>query len=490
MTNYSKQLGLNVVRIRPLPEVGLLGSETGTPTSAKKRKGRKHDRSFAAKNKLSQISGIYESEPANSRLKRSKAFGYPLATKLDDSTFGKYARSHSPGGKGGRGKGSGSGMRKGNRNSDGDGDVNFNGYGYGKNKGKGSGKNNKNSDNNSDILKKKLKNRTKKLEKEALEDRQRKFKALDLNQDKMREKALKAQKKARKRLANRVVDYSFFLDYESPYAEYLPARYREWQPKEPKKHENNFMNHDSSRIGDKLDEVSQIYRHEGPPQSANASVIHSRAGRREKSHNPNSTQLGPDNAFSFAKNLHPKHRKQSSKFETNRKSISNDKRRDQRGRQPIELDQFDDSLDYDSDNEPLKVFKANKKSAKPPKPDKNVNTSMAKSEKGPHLLPNGIDIESNSEGESLRPLFKGRMPHKVYPISDSIDSKEESTGKKYTQNQNTPFSKNFTTGEGIYELQKDSEISSQGVEMIDVNESNVVASEKAPNTKVKINSLF
>ena len=80
MTNFSKNLGLNVVRTRALPEVGILKSESDT--SRRKRKY-KRDRSDDIKKKLAQLSGIYESEPANSRRSRSKAFGIPLPFDFD-----------------------------------------------------------------------------------------------------------------------------------------------------------------------------------------------------------------------------------------------------------------------------------------------------------------------------------------------------------------------------------------------------------------------
>ena len=118
------------------------------------------------------------------------------------------------------------------------------------------------------------------LEDEALENRKKKFKALDINAKMLKDKEMMARKRARGRI-KRFVEFDYFLDYESPYAEYLPARYREWMPKEPKRSDSNLLQLNTSRLGDKLEEVSQIYKNEGPP-SINSSVIHSRAGNREK----------------------------------------------------------------------------------------------------------------------------------------------------------------------------------------------------------------
>lgn len=351
LTNFSKNLGLNVVKPRPLPEIGLLGSESGTPTSRRKGKNKLRDRSHDIQKKLGLLSEIYENEPENSRRNRSKAFGYPLPHKLDDS-------SHSA----------------------------------------GIGHNQSKAHERSSIsqqLRKKLNKRKKTLEKQALEERKKQFKALDIDSKRLRDKAYLAQKKARKRLKKRVTDYTFYLDYESPYAEYLPALYREWQPKEPKRAENNFMNIDNSRIGDKLDEVSHIYKNEAPG-SANTSAIHSRSGKRKsKPKNKAESALSVAGGLSLAQHLDPKHRTQLSYFDNKRVSQSNRKDREEsKGRKPIILDNYDDTLDLDSDNEPLKVFQA--KETKPnqaPKPKKKHNSSMVKSERGPHIVPSGMDIE-------------------------------------------------------------------------------------------------
>lgn len=334
MTNYSKNLGLNVVRTRPLPEVGLLNSNPSTPKSKHKGfKGRNKDgkgKHGKSKSKLSQISGIYESEPGTSRMNRSKAFGYPV---LSLSTLEEKEReAHSV-----------------------------------------------DSRNLSRKIGKKVKNRKKALEKQALEERKQKFRALDLNARPDRDKIKLAQKKARKRLAKRVTDYSFFLDYESPYAEYLPARYREWQPKEPKKPENNFVNPEEiHRLEDKLDEVSMIYNKDAPG-SHNGSVMHSRAGSRIASQKPK--RYKPQQSkFGSSQYLDPSER-------LSKRPAKSQKRKKEADRlEPIMLDDYDSSLN-DSDNEHLKIFHPSKK-------NKVVPISQAK-----------YDTKTPLVKDTLNPMF-------------------------------------------------------------------------------------
>ena len=395
LTNYSKNLGLNVVKLRPLPEIGALGSKPTTPTGKKKKVGSKKKDSTR---KLNQISGIYGSEPANSRINRSKAFGYPLPLKKQssDSLDNKLGR------KGGRFESLDA------LKDEKDSDFVFGNGIFGKNSKSFSpeGRNLRNkhgklklSDKEKEArkLRNKLRKRTKLLEKQAFEDRKKKFKGLDLNAQAIKDKARLAQKKARKRIADRAIDYTFFLDYESPYAEYLPARYREWQPKEPKKQENNFINPEPKLLDEKLDEISQLYKQDAP-MSANTNIQNSRPQPPKKRNKSGSnTKLDGESAFSFAKHLHPSHRHQNSKFNKERKSISNDKNRVQPARrQPIILDEFDDSIQLDSDEDGLQVFNPKKKKKKNKEEKKNkINTSLIQSERAPHLIPTGMDIEEN-----------------------------------------------------------------------------------------------
>ena len=351
MTNFSKNLGLNVVRTRALPEVGILKSESDTSRS--KRKDKKRDRSDEIKRKLAQISGIYESEPANSRRSRSKAFGYPLPFDFD--------------------------LRKKTPITE----VENSQY--------------DSQNDDSKILKKKLKKRKKMMENEELENRKRKFKALDLNAKQLKDKAILARKRARGRI-KKFVDFDFFLDYESPYAEYLPARYREWMPKEQKRSDNNLLHLNASRLEDKLDEVSNIYKNEGP-SSVNTSAIHSRIGNREKSHKPKTESMAPGPAEAiFGNYLDPvKPKIKENKLQKKRKSKSNKRNRKEINQpKPIELEDFDDTVEVDSDNDALKVFKRNHEvHPAPPNPVRSLEDTFAvKSEKGPHIVPWGMDIES------------------------------------------------------------------------------------------------
>lgn len=355
---------MNQVKLRPLPRFEGLYSTPATP----KNKGKKpNNRSL---DKLNQLSGIYGSEPANSIINRSKAFGYPIPLSLKNTLQKDKGRAHSQEGRGDK--------------------INFGKSLFDKEPRSLSPTGKRKKLTEEEKAARKLRKRTKKLEKQALEDKKKKFRALDLNSKALKEKANMAQKKARKRIAGRAIDYTFFLDYESPYAEYLPARYREWQPKEPKKPENNFVQPGMGPIGEKLDEVSMIYKHDKEPASANISRIRG----RDKSHkDKSSSNLGGESAFSFAKNLHPKHRKAASKLQKNRKSISQEKSvKKPDPRQPIILDEFDDSIQLESEDG-LQVFKPKPEPGE--KSENQVNASLIQSEKGPHLIPSGMDIEEN-----------------------------------------------------------------------------------------------
>lgn len=373
LTNYSKNLGLNIVKQRPLPEIGALESKPTTPTGKKKGDKKLQPKSL---NKLNKISGIYGSEPANSRINRSKAFGYPLlennktATKMvtnkgklgsldgldSDSIFSKNARSVSP-----------------------------------------KGRNNKKISNKEREARKRRK-REKMLEKKALEERKRKFGGLDLNTQAMKDKANLAQNRARKRIAKRAIDYTFFLDYESPYAEYLPDRYREWQPKEPKKQETNYVHPESKHIGDKLDEILHLYKHEAPMSATTTNIDLRTQEVKKRNKSRENTKLDGESAFSFAQHLHPNHRNKHLKFKKEQKSISHNKNRAQsRQRQPVILDEFDDLIQLGMDEDGVQVFNIKKKDEI--EESKNpINTSGIQSERGPHLIPTGMDIEENRYG--------------------------------------------------------------------------------------------
>lgn len=460
MTNFSKNLGLNVVRTRALPEVGILMSESDTSRS--KRKDKKRDRSDEIRRKLAQISGIYEAEPANSRRSRSKAFGYPLPFDFDTRKKTPITEVE---------------------NSQFD-----------------------SQNDDSKVLMKKLKKRKKIMENEELENRKKKFRALDLNAKKLKDKALLARKRARGRI-KKFVDFDFFLDYESPYAEYLPARYREWMPKEQKRSDNNLMHMNASKLEDKLDEVSNIYRNEGS-SSVNTSVMHSRVGKREKTHKPRAESMAPGPAEAiFGNYLDPaKPKVKESKFEgkRNSKSTRRNRKKPEAKPKPIELEEFDDTVEVDSDNDALKVFKKNYQvhPAPPISHSQIEDTFAVKSEKGPHIVPCGMDIESGryqrlfkhfnfdySDGEIIRPLFKGTfMPPKIQ--SSEMNSRVDSREDKMVIEEIKPLRHNFTTAEGMYDNVKQSEISSQVIELIDANDSDLDKSEEHHEQVVKINPLF
>lgn len=437
LTNFSKNLGLNIVKTRPLPEVGLLGSDSGTPTS--KHKKRKLKKESPSQRKLKLVSGIYESEPENSRRARDRAFGYSYNPSFDISNIKERDDDFSGrnkknigllgAGKGGfknKGKGLdtsndlGVGKNKNRSNSRGNNDQKDTGARransqthsqYGSQSNIGSRNGHRSHSNYSGSLnssygvghgaskmdnslpssfKKRItnRNRGRKLNKQP--ETNSRFKSLALDSKAMRDRHELARKKARKRIASRVINYSFQLDYESPYAEYLPDRYREWQPKEPKKHENNFVHADISRIEDKLDEVSHIYKKD-VPQTANSV-------NRSRSHNRPSVQpssksgsRGPSNAFNFAKSLHPQNRTQSSFLR--KKSGTNQKTREKpRGQQPIILDNLSDSSLSDGGKDVLKVYNPHRK---PPKPAKKISKNKLSSSKlnsgqgrrqGPHSI--------------------------------------------------------------------------------------------------------
>lgn len=86
-------------------------------------------------------------------------------------------------------------------------------------------------------------------------------------------------------------------------------------------------------------------------------------------------------------------------------------------------------------------------------------------------------------------MFKGKLPHKIHPISDSI-SRPESHENPRMPNDVMTIPKNFATGEGIFDKTKQSELSSQDVELLHMNESNADQSEKSRRNIVKINPLF
>ena len=401
LTNFSKNMNLNRVRARPLPQIGLLRSTTTTPRS--KKKSKRNDMSTEIVRKYNNLASIYE--PDN-----------------------KYrATSYSP-----------------------------------------SGKNRKNEDNESRLIKNKLKKRSDKLRKQKeLEERQKKFRGLNLA-DRPKYKASMAAKLARNRLKKRKIDYDFYLDYESPYAEYLPHRYREWMPKEPKNLDPNLLQGGILNFEDKIDEVSHIYNADGQ-KSATSSVIHSRIGGRDRSSRLVKTRSKPKGKKSNPglKNYKPNNQ-QTSKFNS---------------RKPIVLDEVDDTFDFDSDNEPLKVFNNNKENQKKmTKIDKN-NESAIQSEHGPKLQPVGMDIEDKSEG-TMRPLFNREYGQNT---QNRAKSSEEHIGFNVNQDH---IPKNFATGEGIFDEIKQSEVSSDHIEFMDLKDQHKKPDSHESENNVKFNSLF
>jgi hypothetical protein len=168
--------------------------------------------------------GIYESEPYNTRKARQEAFGsysMLMADKLDNDGHLDPIEKHER--------------------------VNF----------------------QSNLFpKKKVKKRRKVSD--DLERKKTRFKSLDLVGNRKPDRSFLARKKARKRIMKRVHEQNLFLDYDSPYAEYLPALYKEWMPKEHKKVDNSLLNPNASRM-DRIDEVSNVYKFE-QPRSVNNSV--------------------------------------------------------------------------------------------------------------------------------------------------------------------------------------------------------------------------
>lgn len=66
----------------------------------------------------------------------------------------------------------------------------------------------------------------------------------------------------------------------------------------------------------------------------------------------------------------------------------------------------------------------------------------------------------------MRPLFKGKMPHKINPATEQKPrpgSKEEAVTPKKVD-----FTKEISGKDAFYNVPKDSELSSQGVEIIDM----------------------
>jgi hypothetical protein len=410
MTNFSKNLGLNTVKTRPLPHIGMLKSTNSTPKS--KRKKNKGDSSIDVLRKYNNLASIYEPDSG------SKAVSYsPNRLGGDNDNF-----------------------------------------------------TNANKNNQSKLLKNKLKKRKKQLEKQALDERTKKFKGLNLA-DRPKYKNNMAAKLARNRIKKGKIDYDFFLDYESPYAEYLPARYREWMPKEKKQSDPALLAGGVLNFDNKIDEVSHIYNND-PPRSANTSVMVSRAGHRGKSNTRQGKHRGHSKGLKPHQQpgnpLAPYH---ASKFKS---------------RQPIILDDVDDTIDLDSDNEPLKIF--NQK-----KPRENMdhmenrnldNDSAIQSDVGPHLQPVGMDIEDKSEG-TMRPLFNRDFVH-----STSNQHRAELDSVAMEFNEPTHLPKNFATGEGIFDPVKQSEASSDNIELLDFKSDNKDEESNITETNLKINPLF
>lgn len=120
------------------------------------------------------------------------------------------------------------------------------------------------------------------------EDRVIRFKGLNLNRpersengeyDKLRRKLQKFRKRK---------DLSFWVDYDSPYAEYLPHRFREWVP-ETKKGLNLDENPKQQNANYKAMELSRIYsRGNGGPEDGKEGI--------ENAENKNSVHLSPNRA--------------------------------------------------------------------------------------------------------------------------------------------------------------------------------------------------
>jgi len=371
ITNYSKGYRLNWVKQRELPAFGQIPSETGTPTSrgTSKMKNSLNKKKNQRNSKLDQIFGVYENEPRNSIRDRNKAFGYVGISGKDKHLSPKAANNRGLGGKGKRGGSKGRSDtdntllgskikrgkdRFGNRStmSDNGARLGFNSMSPNDRNKRGRSNDDSNTTNN---LNKKLKKRRKDMKKKTVDDRNRKFKALDIDSKHMRDKANLAKRKAHKRIAKRAIDYTFFLDFDSPYAEYLPALYKEWQPKDPKKTENNNAQPETSKIGDKLNEVSHVYKHEGR-NSENSSVLPSRRGPRKPIKKSKFSTGSITERTNFnAVHLNPKNRlpKRISSKKTNKSLLRGSKK--SQNRMPIILDNFDESIALGSDNDPLKI---------------------------------------------------------------------------------------------------------------------------------------
>lgn len=89
------------------------------------------------------------------------------------------------------------------------------------------------------------------------EARARRFKQLNLIKPKKEEGEYDHLKRKLKKFRKRK-DISFWLDYDSPYAEYLPARFREWAP-ETKTGLNLDANNQNLNANGKAHELSRIY---------------------------------------------------------------------------------------------------------------------------------------------------------------------------------------------------------------------------------------
>ena len=119
---------------------------------------------------------------------------------------------------------------------------------------------------------------------------------------------------------------------------------------------------------------------------------------KNKTHKPKTESLAPGPADTiFGNYLEPaKLQKKEHPLQNKRTSKSNRRNRKEKiEQQPIQLEDYEDTVEIDSDNDALKVFKkAHEKPSGPSTHKIHNDTFAAKSETEPHLVPWGMDIES------------------------------------------------------------------------------------------------
>lgn len=188
------------------------------------------------------------------------------------------------------------------------------------------------------------------------EARARRFKQLNLIKPKKEEGEYDHLKRKLKKFRKRK-DISFWLDYDSPYAEYLPARFKEWAP-ETKAGLNLDSNIQNLNANGKAHELSRIYsrglKHNDEDRDPNLSRNEERHGNFLSPDKPSGLSNRPKSNASMnleVTGLHSSSKK-SRQMSSSRKK-SNSKRSD--GRPPKQLDlrnnfMFEDSKVKDSND--------------------------------------------------------------------------------------------------------------------------------------------